>query len=1196
MSLGMSKQDRFFDFWGRLIEAKVPEIPEDFNEFREQMSTEEQAKAFYEQLRKNERLLGIPGQFEGFSVILPWRGQKDGGEKEGQGGRKAGSEVVQQKGQSGSRLDEQAKGAGGVFPAGDRAVNGEVGALRSNERAMPGEESRSSIDVPGKMRPIGLPEVVVSAPGTGRGGLLPEGVGTGDVEIADIGIEPLREREGKAGLGESLKEQNAEVRSIQKPERGEELAADRAGGQVFVSKQAFAGEKQEGEQGGKGERVAREEREKEKGWKIQSDPQGEGEEGERKGLTKGGVPEDEGGLELMVREPEGRVQQEQKDRSREQKLEKPEEWSSREEQQKPQGLQKPEVAGESVEVAGESPGSAGNGMPGGKAGLDELLEERERLLESDGGLMKEWRTREELEQSLIGAGGRLHSDDRFYADNRERYVQVAGRYRELARLISTHPETKARREDWKKRLTERERAESEYRKSLKPAVKDYVIRPSTSNGRLVPIHSEDAGEHRYLDGARKLREDAVKLLDAPSRYDDSGAWENWAKGNRDTFTNADFWTAGILELGRNLNVKAVYDRALENTSGQKLEDFLTPGEYALLESYMDFLNAAEERAGDLSLGYEIGKATPELISDVLLSLVSGGAGKAVSGVAKRTLGNWMRSRVSGSVAKRLAKGLKHFATEGIRAVTSTAVDPRTYGKIMRGVVTPKRGADGSMLLEENGLPVFQGWMDAVLEGGRDALAENWANGVIDRVKPMAGRYVRKRSDAGALFGELLQAKPGALQGKAWGTAAKQVLEDELLAPVAEALYEKGIKALTGNPRELQEFGTVEEQLKFFGTLLPVVMLKGGVKAGRLLKAERSYGRSREQVRGLLQECGLSRRETDVCLAELEGMSAGEFADWAAPVVKQAGWTDPDRGKALYEAFGSFNRDKSVYHLLAGMEAEQGGEPKGSVPEEKPEMKEARQANREREAAAEGGGADAGKLPYRENRDGSGLEAEVSLPASGRLPVEAVDSDPAVIRAKRDAAVHVPIQPEESGAGRVLRRKELGDVSLVWSDRKGEQRRAGILNDVKNGREMDELIKQVAEVISNGKLVRNGKRRVTIQGDSFEADVRREGHGGWRLYGFRPSGKKGKVDAEGSKGRRKAAEKSGIHEEAEAGGGLPVSVRAESVRAQDAGEGEAEAGTGEPQQARRSLDELMPDGEAFSWTGLLSRRGGQRVTV
>lgn len=1132
MSLGMSKQDRFFDFWGRLKDAKVPEIPEDFNEFREQMSTEEQAKAFYEQLRKNSRLQGIPDRFEGFSVIMPWKGQKDGRTDKGEAGK---SDEGLDRG-----LDVLTKGAGGAFPAGDRAVNEAVGELRLNERAMPGEESRSSIDVPGKMRPIGLPEVVVSAPGTGRSVLLPEGVGTGGVEIADIGIEPLREPGGKAGLDESLDDRKAEVRSIQKPERVEELAADRAGGQFFVSKQAFAGEKQEGEQGGKGESVASEEREKGKGWKIQSDSQGKGEVRERKGLIKGGVPENEGGL--------------------------------------------------------DSTGSAGNGMPGGKVGLNELLEERERLLESDGELMKEWNGREKLDQMLIGAGGRPHSDDRFYTDNRERYVQVSGRYRELARLISTHPETKARREDWKKRLAERERAESEYRKRLKPAVKDYVIRPSTSNGRLVPIHSEDAGEHRYLDGARKLREDAVKLLDAPSRYDDSGAWENWAKGNRDTFTNADFWTAGILEFGRNLNVKAVYDRALENTTGQKLEDFLTPGEYALLESYMDFLNAAEERAGDLSLGYEIGKATPELISDVLLSLVSGGAGKAVSGVAKRTLSNWVKKRVKGSVAKRLAKGLEHFATEGIRAVTSTAVDPRTYGKIMRGVVAPKRDADGNVLQHENGLPVFQGWMDAVLEGGRDALAENWANRVFDRVKPVAGRYVRKRSDAGALFGELLQAKPGALHGKAWGTAAKQLLEDELLAPVAEALYEKGIKALTGNPRELQEFGTVEEQLKFFGTLLPVVMLKGGVKAGRLLKAERSYGRSREQVRGLLQECGLSRRETDVCLAELEGMSAGEFADWAAPVVKQAGWTDPDRGKALYEAFGSFNRDKSVYHLLAGMEAGQGGGLKESVPEEKPEMKEARQANREREAAAEGGGADAGKLPYRENRDGSGLEAEVSLPASGRLPVEAVDSDPAVIRAKRDAAVHVPIQPEESGAGRVLRRKELGDVSLVWSDRKGEQRRAGILNDVKNGREMDELIKQVAEVISNGKLVRNGKRRVTIQGDSFEADVRREGHGGWRLYGFRPSGKKGKVDAEGSKGRRKAAEKSGIHEEAEAGGGLPVSVRAESVRAQDAGEGEAEAGTGEPQQARRSLDELMPDGEAFSWTGLLSRRGGRRVTV
>lgn len=71
MSLGMSGKDRFFDFFDRLSDAKLPEVPEDFNQFREQMSVEEQAKEFYEQLRKNSRFKGVPESFEQFSAILP---------------------------------------------------------------------------------------------------------------------------------------------------------------------------------------------------------------------------------------------------------------------------------------------------------------------------------------------------------------------------------------------------------------------------------------------------------------------------------------------------------------------------------------------------------------------------------------------------------------------------------------------------------------------------------------------------------------------------------------------------------------------------------------------------------------------------------------------------------------------------------------------------------------------------------------------------------------------------------------------------------------------------------------------------------------------------------------------------------------------------------------------------------------------
>lgn len=61
---------------------------------------------------------------------------------------------------------------------------------------------------------------------------------------------------------------------------------------------------------------------------------------------------------------------------------------------------------------------------------------------------------------------------------------------------------------------------------------------------------------------------------------------------------------------------------------------------------------------------------------------------------------------------------------------------------MRRVVAPKRDDEGNMVLDERGLPVFDGWRDALLDGGRDALAEHWADGAFERSKPLAGSMYR----------------------------------------------------------------------------------------------------------------------------------------------------------------------------------------------------------------------------------------------------------------------------------------------------------------------------------------------------------------------------------------------------------------------------------------------------------------------
>lgn len=1153
----MSGKDRFFDFFGRLSDAKVPELPEDFNQFREQMSVEEQARSFYEQLRKNTRLKGVPESFEQFSVILPGKEQ-------------AGKE-----------------------PTTDFVGNfaGTSGGMGSAERGeVPRNRNKVSSDE--ENRVVELPEVNVFARRPRNGWeVASERLETGDTGIADAGIRPEDGAKGRT-------DEETEPEMVYKPQRALEKEAgsvpeleDRTSGMAiepeWLPKFGMEGLP------GRIRRINPEQVE-------QLAPEISGGQREAEFLPDGVLPGKAAGRIASAGLPKqgghlsGADGGEMDDRRKQEKLEGNVAGSTG-------------TSGERGEAEALSEGYL-PGKTAGTSGLDALLEERRRLLEADGELMKEWKEREKLAQAMAGAGGRLAGDDRFYADNRERYAKAVGKLNELVRAISTHPEMKVRREAWKKRLAERDRIEGEYQKTLKPAVKENVYTFSAAGDYYTPVLSEDAEEHKRLNQARKLREDTLKLLEAPSRFEDSGAWKNWVKGNRDTLTDLDFWTAGITEIGRDLNVQRVYDRALENKDGRELKDFLTPGELALLESYVDFLNAADERADDLALGYEIGKGTPEVVSDILLSLISGNVGKTASGAARRALSNWVKQRLRKSLAKKVAKGLEHLAVEGVRTVAATAADPRTYRTIMRRVVAPKRDDEGNMVLDERGLPVFDGWRDALLDGGRDALAEHWADGAFERSKPLARKYVSGRSGADEVYRALLEAKPERLRGGTWKNLAERVLQDELVAPYVESWYEKGLKALTGKPDELQEFGTVEEQLKFFGTLMPVLLLKGGVKAGSLLKAERRYERSRGQVKELLQGCGLNQQEVAARLTELEGLSAGELADWAAPVVKQAGWIDPEKGKALFQAFGNFALDKAAYHLLSGVEAGQGGKP--DAPEngkaERPErMRE------ERMRVPNGGEADRGEVRERQAetvvdvaRTDSGEQTkfeqvvggQVGTPEATGVPGKTVRPESGDFRGKPEEAVRVLVERQEGRVEGVFRRKELGDVDLVWSDSKGDRGLARILEKWEEMTGLDELVNRMTEVIDRGRLVRHGKRRVTIQGDGFEAEIRREGNRGWGVYDFRPARKKDAVSPAAGKGRKSAAGKmadaaevvtgavSGVRRDGKKEDGLPVAdVPERNGRVKPVGGKEVSG------EAEAFLDGLMRDGQAFSWTGLLSRK-------
>ena len=247
--------------------------------------------------------------------------------------------------------------------------------------------------------------------------------------------------------------------------------------------------------------------------------------------------------------------------------------------------------------------------------------------------------------------------------------------------------------------------------------------------------------------ASRLMDDAIKMHNAPSRYDDKNVFLKFGKGAGDVLSDADFWTAGLAEIADNLGVRAVLSTVqeklgnLNDLSEEAIENILSPAEKAVLQAWAINTQEQLKRKDDLSRAYQAGQGATESLAFMAEFALTGGIGKAATeGVEQmvKWLGKKALTKVGGMTDDVAAKVLKEtgekiaqstvgkygvgLAESLAEAAGRTGVMPSTFRNISEKATEIETDENGNNYLVKMNDAFAKGYVDSFIEnlseGGR----------------------------------------------------------------------------------------------------------------------------------------------------------------------------------------------------------------------------------------------------------------------------------------------------------------------------------------------------------------------------------------------------------------------------------------------------------------------------------------------
>ena len=513
------------------------------------------------------------------------------------------------------------------------------------------------------------------------------------------------------------------------------------------------------------------------------------------------------------------------------------------------------------------------------------------------------------------------------AEERQRYAELHEQEETLKKAWYTSDEYLQQQESEAARLAQMRDAMDEQR------VQYAAANPVIEGSSLSATRGAEADkELQMYETASRIMDDTIKLHNAPNRYNNDGFWNKirgFFKGSKDEASDIDMWTAGLTEISDNLGVRNVLSTVqsklgnLNDLSEEAIENILTPGEKAVLQSWATHAQKQLERQDNLALGYQAGQGATQSLGFMAEFALTGGVGKAATeGVEQMT--KWLSKKVltSGVIGKTdeaadialkkagevmsknaFAKYGKNLALSLAEAAGRTGVMPSTYRNIAEKATEIQTDENGNNYLIDMNNAFTKGLADSFIEnlseGGRvNALGE--LVGDVAGMIPSYAKLIDKLSHTKA--GELYEALKGAgittvLRAGGWHGIGEEYLEE---------WYGNALRTLTGVDKEaLKQYATVDNQIVTLTSFLPMTIFGGTVGTYQVLSARKDLDKKAEALKSALLQRGYDEAQADNMIDMMRGASPSEVSDVLTPIVNAVAQRNENEAAALMKPVGNF---------------------------------------------------------------------------------------------------------------------------------------------------------------------------------------------------------------------------------------------------------------------------------------------------
>ena len=439
--------------------------------------------------------------------------------------------------------------------------------------------------------------------------------------------------------------------------------------------------------------------------------------------------------------------------------------------------------------------------------------------------------------------------------------------------------------------------------------------------------SKDDDDYRYFSQARKLEMDAAKtwavdVAQAPGENGFADYMSNYGKGAGKVFSDRDFWTRGISAISRDLNVRKIFKKLqdkgfnLNTITEKELDENLTPGEKALIFSFIRLADAQAARAKDMAPGYTAGQTAADSVGFMAEFFISGGIGKVAGSALKEgvqqglrafigralTTGSAeaIRSATSRGMINAFTKGGQRALTQGmkqaVKAGTAAATGVYKYGvrpveeaawHTALQLSTYRTIADDLTQIDNNGKLVEAG--TAIWGGVLDSFVENWSESMGDFVNDVIGLPFK----GAAGLGKKLLGETSLTQWGRWladTTAAKVLTQAGFHGLIGEMGEEwvgnaarVGLGLMSGD--EFKDFRDLHNQLDMAASFAPMSLFGLGSSSYAAAREAKNYRQTVESFRGVLNRTEGMTQEEIANIFDTKHTKT-EIADILTPVLQK----------------------------------------------------------------------------------------------------------------------------------------------------------------------------------------------------------------------------------------------------------------------------------------------------------------------